>query len=65
MTNAHSTFTDLPLSCKSAAERAARKLATEDAYAALPENQLKKVTQLEQEISHATGAQISLVAYRL
>lgn len=65
MTNTHSTFTDLPLSCKSAAERTARRLTNEDTYANLPDQHLKKIMNLEQEISHDTGEDISLVAYRL
>ncbi len=65
MTNTHATFTDLPLSCKTAAERAARKLANEDSYADLTDTHLKKISELEQELSRDTKEAISLVAYRL
>lgn len=65
MANIHSDVTELPLSCKSAAERTARELAKEDQFADLSESGREKLTQLEQTLSEETGENIALVAYRL
>ncbi len=65
MPDIHSTVTELPLSCKSAAENVARELAREEAYAELPEACLKKLTSLEENIQKETGERVALVAYRL
>lgn len=64
MSNIHSTVTELPVSCKSSAERMARELAMED-YADINENCLKKITELEHTLSKETGERIALVAYRV
>lgn len=65
MADVRSSVTELPRSCKSAAERMARELAEEDRLAVLGESELEKLTQLEQELSKETGGDIALVAYRL
>lgn len=65
MTHTISSVTQLPNSCKSAAERTAAFLKAEDAYASLPENCLEKLSRLEKELSKETHASIALVAYRL
>lgn len=65
MSDIHSTVTELPLSCKSAADRMARELKREDAYAELSENCCQKITKLEQDISKETGEKVALVAYRV
>lgn len=65
MPDIHSTVTELPLSCKSAADRMARELEREDAYAELSENGCQKITKLEQELSRETGEKVALVAYRI
>lgn len=65
MTNILSDVTPLPLSCKSAAERTARELEKEDAYADLSEGNRRKLTELEQVLSKETGENIALVAYRI
>lgn len=64
MPDIRSTVTDLPLSCKSAAEKAASQLAAEDTFADLNDSCCKKLTRLEHELSDETGEQIVLVAYR-
>lgn len=65
MTKIHSTAAELPASCKSAAERTAEILHEEDRYATLSEDNCKKLTHLEQQLSKETGEKIALVAYRL
>lgn len=65
MTHIHSTVTDLPLSCKSVAERAAKELKIEDSYANLSEECCRKITELEQSIEKETGEKVALVAYRM
>ena len=65
MSEIHSSVTELPLSCKSAAERTARELAREDMLAVLSESCCQKLTDLEQVLSKETGEKIALVAYRL
>lgn len=65
MTHVTSSVTELPRSCKSAAERTAAFLEEEDKYAQLSQTDLKKLTALEQELSKNTDTAIALVAYRL
>jgi hypothetical protein len=65
MSDIHSTVTDLPLSCKSAAEHMARELEREDIYANLPQSCFQKITNLEQDIAEETGEKVALVAYKL
>ncbi|MFR8170942.1 MAG: hypothetical protein ACLU9Q_08980 [Marvinbryantia sp.] len=65
MSDIHSTITDLPLSCKSAAEHMARELEREDIYANLTQSCCQKITNLEQDIAEETGEKIALVAYKL
>ncbi|MBS6195258.1 MAG: hypothetical protein KH828_06735 [Clostridiales bacterium] len=64
MSDIHSTVTELPLSCKSAAEKAAQQLALEDTFADLNDSCCRKLSRLEQELSDETGEQVILVAYR-
>lgn len=65
MSNIHSTVTDLPLSCKSAAEHMTSELKKEETYAELSESCCKKITDLEQTLTGDTGENIVLVAYRV
>lgn len=67
MTDIHSTVTDLPLSCRSAADRMARELEKEDCapFADLSAASREKITKLEKDISREAGESIALVAYRL
>ena len=65
MTNVHSTAAELPTSCKSAAERMLDALHEEDRFADLTEDNRRKLTSLEQELSEEQGEKIALVAYRL
>ena len=61
----NSTVTELPRSCKSAAERMAKELEREDAYASLTDSCGRQITKLEQAVSKETGEKVALVAYRL
>lgn len=65
MSDILSSVTDLPLSCKSAAERLSGELEKEDKYAELSESCCRKITRLEQDISEETGQKVALVAYRV
>lgn len=65
MTKVHSTVTDLPLSCKSAADRMAQELEKEEKYADLTEDCKNQITELEKSISKKTGEKVALVAYRI
>lgn len=65
MTNIHSNVTELPHSCKSVADHMAKALAKEDAFATLTTNNLQKITELEHTISHDSGENVALVAYRV
>lgn len=65
MSDIHSTVTDLPRSCKSAAEHMARELAKEDAFATLTDDCCRQITELEQTLSKNTGESVALVAYRV
>lgn len=65
MADIYSQVTDLPLSCKSAAERAASVLAGEDRFADLSEESRRKLTDLEQILAEETGEKVALVAYRI
>lgn len=65
MSDIHSTVTELPLSCKSAADHMARELELEDRYADISDSCCQKITELEQAISKETGENVALVAYRI
>lgn len=65
MSHVHSSITELPLSCKSAAERVAKELEKEDCFANLTDDCCKKLTDLERCISKETGENVVLVAYRM
>ena len=65
MADIHSTFTDLPLSCKSAADRMAREIAREERFADLSEASCRELTKLEETLSRKTGEKVALVAYRI
>lgn len=65
MAHVTSSVTELPVSCKSAAEHAAAFLKAEDSYAELSESGRKKLTSLEKELSKETGTPVALIAYRL
>ena len=61
----HSTATELPTSCKSAAERMLDALREEDRFADLSKEGQEKLADLEQQLSQESGEKIALVAYRL
>ena len=65
MVHVQSSVTDLPLSCKSAAERMAQELEREDKYADLTDSCLRQISDLERSIAKETGEDVALVAYRL
>lgn len=65
MPDIQSSVTELPDSCKSAAERTARFLKEEDRYVDLTPSCCDRLTALEQEIERETGEQVALVAYRI
>lgn len=65
MSDIRSTVTGLPRSCKSAADRMARELAKEDAFAILTDDCCRQITELEQALSRETGEDVALVAYRV
>lgn len=65
MSDIHSTVTELPLSCKSAAERMAKELEKENSYADISTSCCQKITELEQDIERETGEKVALVAYRV
>lgn len=65
MSDIHSTVTDLPRSCKSAAEHMAWELGREDTYATLTESCRRQITDLERVIAKETGEKVALVAYRV
>lgn len=65
MSDIHSTVTDLPRSCKFAADHMARELEKEDAYASLTDDCCRQITDLEQNIAKETGEKVALVAYRV
>lgn len=65
MAHVTSSVTELPRSCKSAAERVSEYLKEEDRYADLTEEDCNKLTALERELSESTGESVSLIAYRL
>lgn len=60
-----SDVTELPRSCKSAAERMAKELAKEDAFADLTDTCCQQITKLEQNIEKETGEKVALVAYKI
>lgn len=64
MPNVNSSVTELPRSCKTAAEKMASELAREEAFANLSDSCCQKLTELEQVISKETGENVALVAYR-
>lgn len=63
MATIKSTVTDLPRSCKSAAERMSQELAKENCFASLSENMLQKISGLEESISKDAGKNIVLITY--
>lgn len=65
MVHVQSSVTDLPRSCKSAAERMAQELSQEDKYADLTDSCLRQISDLERSISKKTGEDVALVAYRV
>ena len=65
MSDIHSAVTDLPCSCKSAAEPMAHELYREEPYASLTESCCRKISDLEQTIAKETGEKVALVAYRI
>lgn len=65
MSRVLSSVTELPLSCKSAAERIAKELEKEDCFANLTDDCCKKITDLERTISKESGETVALVAYRV
>lgn len=65
MSDIHSTVTELPLSCKSAAERMAKELEKENSYADITASCCQKITDLERDIEKETGERVALVAYRI
>lgn len=71
MAEIHSRVTELPESCKSAAEHMAAELIKEekeeqaDRYVNLDGDCAGRLTQLEQLIAEKTGSKVALVAYKL
>lgn len=65
MTQVHTNVTELPLSCKSAAERMAHEIEKEDRFADLTASCCQRITELENSISKETGEKVALVAYRM
>ena len=65
MPDIHSTVTDLPLSCRSAADRMEGELKKEDMYAELTDKCCRKIADLEYAISKEMGERVALVAYRV
>lgn len=65
MSDIHSTVTELPRSCKSAAEHMTQSLAMEDSLADLNDTCHEKIQALEQEIEDIIGERVALVAYRV
>ena len=64
MSHIQSYCTELPDSCKSAAERMVQVLAEEDKYADLNEHCKRQLTQLEDTLSKELKERVVLVAYR-
>lgn len=64
MSHIQSSCTELPDSCKSAAERMVQVLAEEDKYADLNEYCKRQLTQLEDTLSKELKERVVLVAYR-
>ncbi|MDE6961027.1 MAG: hypothetical protein K2P27_09215 [Lachnospiraceae bacterium] len=64
MSHIQSSCTELPDSCKSAAERMVQVLAEEDKYADLNEHCKRQLTQLEDTLSKELKERVVLVAYR-
>ena len=60
-----SKVTELPESCKSAADHMAAELAKEDAYVDLSGDCVSWITDLERAIAKETGEKVALVAYRI
>lgn len=65
MQHIQSNVTELPSSCKSAADHVAQILAEEDQYADLNERCRQKVQELEDTLSRELKERIALVAYRI
>ena len=64
MSHIQSSCTELPDSCKPAAERMVQVLAEEDKYADLNEHCKRQLTQLEDTLSKELKERVVLVAYR-
>ncbi len=64
MASVYSDVTDLPLNCKSAAERTQRVLDREDSLAELSVSGRRRLTEWEKELEKETGSRVALVAYR-
>ncbi len=65
MASVYSDVTDLPLNCKSAAERAQRVLDREESLAELSDSGRRRLTEWEKELEQDTGCRVALVAYRV
>ena len=65
MLHVQSSVTELPESCKSAADRMTQVLAEEDRYSDLNEHCRRKLTALEEELSSELKERVALVAYRI
>lgn len=65
MASVYSDVTDLPLNCKSAAERTQRVLDREDSLAELSDSGRRRLTEWEKELEQDTGCRVALVAYRV
>ncbi len=65
MAKVHSDVTELPASCKSAAEHMAAELAKEDVYVDLSGSGIEELTRLEEKLGREAGEKVALVAYRI
>lgn len=65
MQHIQSRVTELPASCRSAADHMAQVLAEEDRFADLNERCRQKVTELEDALSRELKERVVLVAYRI
>ena len=65
MASVYSDVTDLPLNCKSAAERAQRVLDREESLAELSDSGRRRLTEWEKVLEQDTGCRVALVAYRV
>ena len=65
MPHIQSSFTELPVNCRSAADRMVQALDAEDQFADLNEGCKRKLTALEEELSKELKERVALVAYRI